>query len=237
MCPNEELLIIKRKLHNLRREKKAFRTLGLILSALLICWLPFFVTLPVMSILKHHGMINDENTENTWFKIAFWLGYCNSAVGQSHLDICPTMTFALLLQLQLNPFVYAFSNRAIRRAFRQILFRRFCCCNLRCWLCRRLCPNKSQEYQNQQSNRYQRARSNSFTTQISQVVPRRTSSLSAEVTRTLPIAGSLFDSLIDTPRIAGSGTGPVVSFADFVNETGTDEVTSKDEKPSPAAGV
>jgi hypothetical protein len=87
MCPNEELLIIKRKLHNLRREKKAFRTLGLILSALLICWLPFFVTLPVMSILKHHGMINDENTENTWFKIAFWLGYCNSAVGQSHLDI------------------------------------------------------------------------------------------------------------------------------------------------------
>jgi hypothetical protein len=80
MSCNDELLIIKRKLHNLRREKKAFRTLGLILSALLICWLPFFVTLPLMSILKHHGMINDENTESTWFKITFWLGYCNSAV-------------------------------------------------------------------------------------------------------------------------------------------------------------
>ena len=80
ICPNDELLIIRRKLHNLKREKKAFRTLGLILSALLICWLPFFVTLPVMSILKHHGMVNDENTESTWFKIAFWLGYCNSAV-------------------------------------------------------------------------------------------------------------------------------------------------------------
>lgn len=80
MSPNDQLLIIKRKLHNLKREKKAFRTLGLILGALLICWLPFFVTLPVMSILKHHGMVNDGNAESTWFKIAFWLGYCNSAV-------------------------------------------------------------------------------------------------------------------------------------------------------------
>jgi len=80
MTHNDELLIIKHKLHNLKREKKAFRTLGLILSALLICWLPFFVTLPLMSIRKRHGMINDDNTENTWFKITFWLGYCNSAV-------------------------------------------------------------------------------------------------------------------------------------------------------------
>jgi len=80
LSQNDELILIKRKLHNLKREKKAFRTVGLILGALLICWLPFFVTLPVISILKHHGLINDENTENTWFKITFWLGYCNSAV-------------------------------------------------------------------------------------------------------------------------------------------------------------
>ena len=80
MSPKDEILLIKRKLHNLKREKKAFRTLGLILSALLICWLPFFVTLPVMSILKHHHMVEDENAESTWFKITFWLGYCNSAV-------------------------------------------------------------------------------------------------------------------------------------------------------------
>ena len=75
-------MIIKRKLHNLRREKKAFRAVGLILGALLICWLPFFVTLPLISILKHHGVIQDENTENTWFKFTFWLGYCNSAVSE-----------------------------------------------------------------------------------------------------------------------------------------------------------
>ena len=76
----DELTVIKRKLQNLKREQKAFRTLVFILGALLFCWLPFFVTLPVMSILKHFGMIKDENTENTWFKITFWLGYCNSAV-------------------------------------------------------------------------------------------------------------------------------------------------------------
>jgi hypothetical protein len=80
MSANAELQIIKRKLHNLKREKKAFRTVGLILGALLICWLPFFVTLPLISILKHHGIMKDENMENTWFKITFWLGYCNSAV-------------------------------------------------------------------------------------------------------------------------------------------------------------
>jgi hypothetical protein len=80
MPPRDELLIIKRKLHNLKREKKAFRTVGLILGALLCCWLPFFVTLPVISILKHYNAINDSNMENTWFKITFWLGYCNSAV-------------------------------------------------------------------------------------------------------------------------------------------------------------
>ena len=80
MGMHEELALIKRKLYNLKREKKAFRTVGLILGALLICWLPFFVTLPVMSILKHEGIIKDDSMANTWFKIAFWLGYCNSAV-------------------------------------------------------------------------------------------------------------------------------------------------------------
>ncbi|CAF1465752.1 unnamed protein product [Adineta steineri] len=204
MSPNDELLIIRRKLHNLKREKKAFRTLGLILSALLICWLPFFVTLPVMSILKHHGMIKDGNTESTWFKIAFWLGYCNSA---------------------LNPFVYAFSNRAIRRAFRQVLFRRFCCCRSQCWLCRYFCPNKATRYSEPSSSQYQRTHSNSFTTQTSQVAPRRaSSSFSADIARTIPKQMNNFDVLSNSPiRTPGGSGGPVVSFAEFLPVTNSDD--------------
>ncbi|UJR35776.1 hypothetical protein I4U23_028524 [Adineta vaga] len=211
MSPNDELIIIRRKLHNLRREKKAFRTLGLILSALLICWLPFFVTLPVMSILKSHHIIKDENTGNTWFKITFWLGYCNSA---------------------LNPFVYAFSNRAIRRAYRQIIFRRFCCCGLRCWLCRYLCPNKSNTCNEQVSSQYSRARSSSYTTQTSQIAPRRTSSVTGEVIRTIPKVANGFEALSSSPktpsRIAGN-SGHVVSFADFLAETDDDKIVSNQE--------
>ncbi|CAF1044445.1 unnamed protein product [Rotaria sordida] len=205
MSRNDELLIIKRKLHNLKREKKAFRTLGLILSALLICWLPFFVTLPLMSMLKHHGIITAENTENTWFKITFWLGYCNSA---------------------LNPFVYAFSNRAIRRAFREVIFRRFCCCGLQCWLCRYFCPNKSNKYNQQKSCKHKRDLSSSIGTETLQIAPRRTYSLSTELSRTIPqIIDNLDASLSKRARTIGSGS-PVVSFT----EKDKDDILSDDNK-------
>lgn len=81
LLSNEEFIMFKHKLNKLRSEKKAFRTVGLILGALLICWLPFFVTLPLMAILKEYGIVTDENAVEIWFKITFWLGYCNSAVG------------------------------------------------------------------------------------------------------------------------------------------------------------
>ncbi|CAF1571890.1 unnamed protein product [Adineta ricciae] len=213
---NDELLIIRRKLNNLKREKKAFRTLGLILSALLICWLPFFVTLPTMAILKDHRVIKDENTGNTWFKITFWLGYCNSA---------------------LNPFVYAFSNRAIRRAFRQIIFRRFCCwCGFRCWLCRYFCPTKTSAYNEQLASQYQYTHSSSYTTQTSQIVPRRASSLTGDVLQTnVKVANGCFEALSNSPKTPNrppGHSGPVVSFADFLAETGEDEVLSNGDAHS-----
>lgn len=147
---NDEMIILKRKLHNLKREKKAFRTVGLILGALLICWTPFFVTLPLVSILKRNNMITDENTENTWFKITFWLGYCNSA---------------------LNPFVYAFSNRAIQRAFRQVLCQRFCC------FCCKHRKSNNEEFVN---GRRRRTKSGSLTTETSQTVSKLNNSLSTD---------------------------------------------------------
>jgi hypothetical protein len=141
----------------------------------------------------------------------------------------------ILFILKLNPFVYAFSNRAIRRAFRQVLFRRFCCCGLRFWLCRYLCPNKANENNEQTSYQYQRGHSNSFATQTSQVAPRRTSSLSTEMTRTIPKTDNEFNALSSSPitpmRTAGIG-GPVVSFADFLAETGADDISSNDDNKS-----
>ena len=135
--------------------------------------------------------------------------------------------------MKLNPFVYAFSNRAIRRAFRQVIFRRFCCCGLRCWLCRHFCPNKSNEYNDQLSSQYQRGHSSSFQTQISQVAPRRTSSLSAEFIQPISKTTDGFDALSSSPktpiRTPGSG-GPVVSFADFLAEASDDEILSNNTK-------
>ncbi|CAF0980783.1 unnamed protein product [Adineta steineri] len=203
LLPNDELLLIKRRLHNLKREKKAFRTVGLILGALLICWLPFFVTLPVMSILKHHGVLKDEKHESTWFKIAFWLGYCNSA---------------------LNPFVYAFSNRAIRRAFRQVIFRRCCCCCI--------CPKPSNNPEEQHTSQRQRGHSGSLTTDISQVVTKGINSSSVDTMRTIPRTQSNHNYPPSSLRRTSTTAAPIVSFADFLEETGDDDISSHDDKQS-----
>ncbi|CAF0738295.1 unnamed protein product [Didymodactylos carnosus] len=178
---NDELLIIKRKLHNLKREQKAFRTLGLILGALLICWLPFFVTLPTIAILKALGM---RINENTWFKITFWLGYCNSA---------------------LNPFVYAFSNRAIRRSFQHVLFRKICCCTRLCCCCSTsLCQQKRQKFSPNNLN-------NSITTQTSINTTRLDSILTHDHVPTMKSNGTL------KTKISSPPTQPShVSFAEML---------------------
>ncbi|CAF1155134.1 unnamed protein product [Didymodactylos carnosus] len=176
--PSDELLIIKRKLHNLRREKKAFHTLGLILGALLICWLPFFVTLPTIAILK----ANRINVNDTWFKITFWMGYCNSA---------------------LNPFVYAFSNRAIRRSFQHILFRKICCCYYKTKF---LCQRKPQEYSTSTQN-------NSIVTQISTNTIRRDSSFTNEYISTKKPNG-----ILTTVTSLPSNQQNHVSFAEMLTE-------------------
>ncbi|CAF0811216.1 unnamed protein product [Adineta ricciae] len=195
MPPNNELLLIKRKLHNLKREQKAFRTVGLILGALLICWLPFFVILPVMSIHEQHNASKISSAENTWFKIAFWLGYCNSA---------------------LNPFVYAFSNRAIRRAFRQVIFRRCCCC---------FCRTSSDQFDDQFTRRRARAYSGSLTTDVSQSVFKGVQSTSFDVDRT----ASKIEKDLDSSSFRAV-EAPVVSFKEFLAEK-----TDDDEDRSPQA--
>ncbi|KAK0182578.1 hypothetical protein PV327_000703 [Microctonus hyperodae] len=86
----------------LAKERKASTTLGIIMSAFSICWLPFFVLALVRPFL------NDPKTiPKSLSSLFLWLGYCNSL---------------------LNPIIYATLNRDFRKPFREILF--FRCGNL-----------------------------------------------------------------------------------------------------------
>uniref|UniRef100_A0AAY4AM49 G-protein coupled receptors family 1 profile domain-containing protein n=1 Tax=Denticeps clupeoides TaxID=299321 RepID=A0AAY4AM49_9TELE len=75
------------------KERKAAKTLGVVMGAFLLCWLPFFIINAVQPFLSYHI--------NQWvMEFALWLGYANSS---------------------LNPFLYAFFNVSFRRAFTNIL--------------------------------------------------------------------------------------------------------------------
>ncbi|XKL63331.1 hypothetical protein PGB90_005695 [Kerria lacca] len=80
----------------LAKERKASTTLGIIMSAFIICWLPFFVLALVRPFLHDSKAI-----PNSLSSIFLWLGYANSL---------------------LNPIIYATLNRDFRRPFQQILF-------------------------------------------------------------------------------------------------------------------
>ncbi|KAL1253069.1 hypothetical protein QQF64_017762, partial [Cirrhinus molitorella] len=79
----------------IKNETKAAKTLAVIMGCFCLCWAPFFITNVV------DPFINYSVPWQMW-TAWLWLGYINSG---------------------LNPFLYAFLNRAFRRAFLMIL----CC--------------------------------------------------------------------------------------------------------------
>ncbi|KAJ0003073.1 hypothetical protein NQD34_008222 [Periophthalmus magnuspinnatus] len=82
------------KLLKFSREKKAAKTLGVVVGMFTLCWLPFFVALPI-------GSFNaDLRPPDVLFKVIFWLGYFNSC---------------------LNPIIYPCYNREFKLAFIRIL--------------------------------------------------------------------------------------------------------------------
>ncbi|XP_060903832.1 alpha-1A adrenergic receptor-like [Labrus mixtus] len=82
------------KLLKFSREKKAAKTLGVVVGMFTLCWLPFFLALPI-------GSFNSNlRPPDVLFKVIFWLGYFNSC---------------------LNPIIYPCYNREFKLAFIQIL--------------------------------------------------------------------------------------------------------------------
>ncbi|XP_061552048.1 5-hydroxytryptamine receptor 1D [Phycodurus eques] len=91
--------VLERKRLCAARERKATKTLGIILGAFIVCWLPFFVGTLVTAICKEcwfHPVLFDVFT---------WLGYLNSLI---------------------NPVIYTVFNDEFKQAFQKLMkFRRF----------------------------------------------------------------------------------------------------------------
>uniref|UniRef100_A0A8C1BC62 5-hydroxytryptamine receptor 4 n=1 Tax=Cyprinus carpio carpio TaxID=630221 RepID=A0A8C1BC62_CYPCA len=85
--------------NRIKNETKAAKTLAVIMGCFCLCWAPFFITNVVDPFISYSV---PWQMWTAWL----WLGYINSG---------------------LNPFLYAFLNRAFRRAFLMIL----CCGNER----------------------------------------------------------------------------------------------------------
>ncbi|KAM3601532.1 uncharacterized protein V6R79_014432 [Siganus canaliculatus] len=82
------------KLLKFSREKKAAKTLGVVVGMFILCWLPFFMALPIGS------FSSSLRPPETFFKVIFWLGYFNSC---------------------LNPIIYPCYSREFKQAFIRIL--------------------------------------------------------------------------------------------------------------------
>lgn len=74
----------------LAKERKASTTLGIIMSAFIFCWLPFFV----LALLR--PLLDPTKAVDTLATLFLWLGYANSL---------------------LNPIIYATLNRDFRKPF------------------------------------------------------------------------------------------------------------------------
>ncbi|XP_032159115.1 5-hydroxytryptamine receptor 1D [Mustela erminea] len=87
--------VLERKRISAARERKATKTLGIILGAFIICWLPFFVASLVLPICRDSCWLHPAV-----FDFFTWLGYLNSLI---------------------NPIIYTVFNKEFRHAFQKVV--------------------------------------------------------------------------------------------------------------------
>jgi len=92
--------VLERKRLCAARERKATKTLGIILGAFIVCWLPFFVGTLVLAICKECWF------DPLLFDVFTWLGYLNSLI---------------------NPVIYTVFNDEFKQAFQKLMKFRRCC--------------------------------------------------------------------------------------------------------------
>lgn len=95
----------KRNIVKMKREHKAAKTLGIIMGAFILCWLPFFI----WYVTVH--LCDDCTCPDIVVEILFWIGYFNSS---------------------LNPLIYAYFNTDFREAMKDTVMSQFCCCMSSC---------------------------------------------------------------------------------------------------------
>jgi len=93
--------VCRQRLGRVSRERKAAKTLGIVMGVFCACWVPFFVTNLLYGFCRHCVQHAD-----VLFRVFTWLGYINSGM---------------------NPVIYACSMRDFRRAFARRLFCSGCC--------------------------------------------------------------------------------------------------------------
>jgi hypothetical protein len=85
-----------------KHERKAARTLGVVISCFTLCWLPFFIMQMVLAFCQN--CLQFLTTYSIVPATLTWLGYSNSCI---------------------NPIIYTIFSPDFRNAFEKILFRRF----------------------------------------------------------------------------------------------------------------
>jgi 5-hydroxytryptamine receptor 1 len=94
VIPRSPAAAITRKKIDIKRERKATKVLGVVMSCFILCWLPFFIEETICGIF--HLTINEKI-----ISVLTWLGYLNSL---------------------LNPVIYTIFAPDFRQAFGKILF-------------------------------------------------------------------------------------------------------------------